>query len=104
MPREMTRLQDERLDLDGDISASSIMGILYVLQDSTHLDEESGAIKLSPRAQFELLEWLYQRRYPLYRATHLTLGDDEMPAWIKSGRAGNVTVVVDAEDAQGPRK
>ncbi len=104
MTREMTRLQDERLDLDGDINASSIMGILSLLQDPDHLDEESGAVKLSPKAQFELLEWLYQRRYPLYRATHLALGDDEMPAWIKSGRAGNVTVVVDAQDAQEPRK
>jgi len=75
---EETRLEDAYLDREK-TDATAHMGILYLNQD------ENGSVELSPRAQYDLLEFLYERRYALYKATHLTFGTDNMPAWIQNG-------------------
>jgi hypothetical protein len=84
---EETRLEDAYPNIEG-TDAASHLGILYLNQD------EHGGVELSPRAQYDLLEFLYQRRYALYRATHLVLGADNMPAWIESG--ASATRIIDA--------
>jgi hypothetical protein len=84
---EETRLEDAYPDIEG-TDAASHQGVLYLHQD------EHGSVELSPRAQYDLLEFLYQRRYALYRATHLSLGDDA-PGWIQSGKT--VTRIIDAD-------
>ena len=89
---EETRLEDTYLELDGGIEGASQMGVLQLNQD------EYGSVKLSPRAQYDLLEFLYQRRYALYRATHLSLGADDTPAWIQSGYSA--TRIIDAEQTE----
>ena len=89
---EETRLEDAYLELEGGIEGTSRMGVLRLNQD------EYGGVKLSPRAQYDLLEFLYQRRYALYRATHLSLGADDTPAWIQSGYSA--TRIIDAEHAE----
>ena len=86
---EETRLEDASLELEGGIEGASRMGVLWLNQD------EYGRVKLSPRAQYDLLEFLYQRRYALYRATHLSLGNDNAPEWIRSGYSA--TRIIDAE-------
>src|SRR5439155_467379 len=58
---EETRLEDAYLELEGGIEGASRMGVLWLNQD------EYGSVKLSPRTQYDLLEFLYQRRYALYR-------------------------------------
>ena len=85
---EETRLEDAYPDIER-TDAASHQGVLYLNQD------EHGGVKLSPRAQYELLKFLYERRYALYRATHLVLGADEMPAWIRSG--ASATRIIDAD-------
>ena len=85
---EETRLEDAYPDIEG-TDAASHLGVLSLNQD------EHGGVKLSPRAQYELLKFLYERRYALYRATHLVLGADEMPAWIRSG--ASATRIIDAD-------
>jgi hypothetical protein len=91
---EETRLEDAYPDIEG-TDAASHQGILYLHQD------EHGGVELSPRAQYDLLEFLYQRRYALYKATHLSLGrDDDMPAWIKSGYSA--TRIIDTTPAEAP--
>ncbi len=67
---EETRLEDAYPDIEG-TDAASHLGILYLNQD------EHGGVELSPRAQFDLLEVLYNRRYALYHATHLSLGAND---------------------------
>jgi hypothetical protein len=99
---ETTRLENDHFELEGEIWASSVMGALHLLQGEPFLDE-TGALKLSPRAQYDLLKWLYERRYPLYMATTLSLGDNA-PAWIASGKPGNVTTVVDANEYHDPEQ
>lgn len=89
---EETRLEDASLELEGGIEGASQMGVLWLNQD------KYGEVKLSPRAQYDLLEFLYQRRYALYRATHLSLGADDTPAWIQSGYSA--TRIIDAEHAE----
>lgn len=89
---EETRLEDASLELEGGIEGASQMGVLWLNQD------EYGSAKLSPRAQYDLLEFLYQRRYALYRATHLSLGADDTPMWIRSGHSA--TRIIDAEQAE----
>lgn len=89
---EETRLEDTSLELEGGIEGASQMGVLWLNQD------EYGEVKLSPRAQYDLLEFLYQRRYALYRATHLSLRADDTPAWIQSGYSA--TRIIDAEHAE----
>jgi hypothetical protein len=86
---EETRLEDASLELEGGIEGASQMGVLWLNQD------EYGSVKLSPRAQYDLLEFLFQRRYALYRASHLSLGDDTTPEWIRSG--DSATRIIDAE-------
>lgn len=70
-----TRLEDAVFELEGQIEAYSEMGMLHIMQDAI------GQVKLSPRAQYDLLEWLYQRRAALYHATHLAIGN--APEWIE---------------------
>ncbi len=89
---EETRLEDAYLELEGGIEGASQMGVLWLNQD------EYGSVKLSPRAQYDLLEFLYQRRYALYRATHLSLGRETTPDWIQSGY--RATRIIDAEQAE----
>ena len=89
---EETRLEDAYLELEGGIEGASQMGVLWLNQD------EYSSVKLSPRAQYDLLEFLYQRRYALYRATHLSLGEETTPAWIQSDRSG--TRIIDAEQTE----
>jgi hypothetical protein len=85
---EETKLEDGSPDIDG-TDAAAQAGILYLNQD------EYGGVELSPRAQYDLLEFLYQRRYALYQATHLALGVDDVPVWIQSGYSA--TRIIDAE-------
>lgn len=85
---EETRLEDAYPDIDG-THAASHLGILYLNQD------EHGGVKLSPHAQYDLLEFLYKRRYALYHATHLSLGGHDAPDWIQSGYSA--TRIIDAE-------
>jgi hypothetical protein len=85
---EETWLEDAYPDIEG-INAASHIGVLHLHQD------EHGDVELSPRAQYDLLEFLYERRYTLYRATHLSLGDDTIPDWIQSGY--RATRIIDAE-------
>jgi len=85
---EQTTLDDASIELEG-IEGISQMGFLVLTQD------EEGRVELSPRAQYELLEFLYQRRYALYRATHLSFGANDAPDWVKSGY--DATRIVDAE-------
>lgn len=87
---EETRLNDDYPDIEG-VNAASHMGVLHLHQD------EVGEVALQPRTQWDLLEFLYARRYELYRATHLTLGIDDMPAWVKSARP---TRVIEAEKGE----
>ena len=89
---EETRLEDASIELEGGIEGASRMGVLRLNQD------EYGSIKLSPRAQYDLLEFLFQRRYALYRATHLSVGNDTTPDWILSGYSA--TRIIDAEQAE----
>lgn len=89
---EETRLEDASLKLEGGIEGASQMGVLWLNQD------EYGSVKLSPRAQYDLLEFLYQRRYALYHATHLSLGGDDTPAWVQSGYSA--TRIIDAEHTE----
>ena len=89
---EETRLEDAYIELEGGIEGASRMGVLRLNQD------EYGSVKLSPRAQYDLLEFLYQRRYALYRATHLVLGADDMPVWIQSG--ASATRIIDANPTE----
>src|SRR5258708_4292829 len=89
---EETRLEDTYLELDGRVEGASQMGVLQLNQD------EYGSVKLSPRAQYDLLEFLYQRRYALYRATHLSLGGETTPDWIQSGY--RATRIIDAEQTE----
>lgn len=84
---EETRLEDAYPDIEG-TDAASHLGILHLNQD------EHGGVELSPRAQFDLLEFLYQRRYALYHATHLSLGANDAPDWIQSGYS--TTRIIDA--------
>jgi hypothetical protein len=100
MPTEHTRIQDGYVELGGQEEATFHVGVLYIRQDAPAMDNEE-TIQLSPEAQFKLLEALYQRRYALYMGTHLTFGDD-VPGWIASGKAGNVTVIVDSEKPETP--
>ena len=89
---EETRLDDAYPDVEG-TDAASRHGTLYLQQD------EHGGVELSPRAQYDLLEFLYQRRYALYCATHLAPGADNTPAWIRDGYSA--TRIIDAtEEAQ----
>src|SRR5579859_3669178 len=91
---EETRLEDAYPDIEG-TDAASHLSILYLNQD------EHGGVELSPRAQYDLLEFLYQRRYALYQATHLSLGrDDDTPAWIKSGYSA--TRIIETTPTQAP--
>jgi hypothetical protein len=85
---EETTLPDGYPDIEG-IDAAAQAGILYLNQD------EHGGVELSPRAQFDLLEFLYQRRYALYRATHIALGRNDTPSWVQSGYSA--TRIIDAE-------
>ena len=89
---EETRLEDTYLELESGIEGASQKGVLWLNQD------EYGSAKLSPRAQYELLEFLYQRRYALYRATHLSLGEETTPDWIHSGY--RATRIIDAEQSE----
>jgi hypothetical protein len=89
---EETRLEDAYLELEGGIEGASRMGVLRLNQD------EYGSVKLSPRAQYDLLEFLYHRRYALYRATHLSLGANDAPDWIQSGYSA--TRIIDAEQTE----
>jgi len=89
---EETRLQDAYPDIEG-TGAASHMGVLHFHQD------EQGGVELSPRAQYDLLEFLYERRYALYRATHLSLGDDTIPDWIQSGYRATRSI-----DAEAPKE
>ncbi|MHB8596682.1 MAG: hypothetical protein ACYDER_07720 [Ktedonobacteraceae bacterium] len=89
---EETRLEDASLELEGGIEGASQMGVLLLNQD------ENGRIELSPRAQYDLLEFLYQRRYALYCATHLSLGVHDAPGWIQSGYSA--TRIIDAEETE----
>lgn len=89
---EETRLEDAYLELEGGIEGASRMGVLWLNQD------EYGSVKLSPRAQYDLLEFLYQRRYALYRATHLSLGEETTPDWIQSGY--RTTRIIDAKQTE----
>lgn len=91
---EETRLEDAYIDLEGGIEGASRMGVLRLNQD------EYGSVKLSPRAQFDLLEFLYQRRYALYRATHLSVGKDTTPDWVQSGYSGTRIIDADHPDEQ----
>jgi hypothetical protein len=75
---EETKLEDAYPTIEA-TNAAAYQGVLHLHQD------EHGSVELSPRAQFDLLEFLYQRRYALYNATHLNLGADDTPEWIKSG-------------------
>jgi len=85
---EETRLEDAYPDIAG-TDAASLMGVLHLQQD------EHGGVELSPQAQYDLLEFLYERRYALYRATHLAFGGaDDTPEWIRSGY--QVTRIVEA--------
>lgn len=52
---EETRLEDAYIELEGRIEGASRMGVLRLNQD------EYGSVKLSPRAQYDLLEFLYER-------------------------------------------
>ncbi len=90
---EETRLEDAYPDIEG-TDAASHLGILYLNQD------EHGGVELSPRAQYDLLEFFYQRRYALYQATHLSLGADDTPAWIQSGNT-LATRIINAEQMEG---
>ncbi len=85
---EETKLEDSYPDIEG-TDAAAQAGVLYLNQD------EHGGVELSPRAQFDLLEFLYQRRYALYQATHLSLDANDTPAWIQSGYSA--TRIIDAE-------
>lgn len=89
---EETKLEDAYLELEGGIEGASRMGVLWLNQD------EYGRVKLSPRAQYNLLEFLYQRRYALYRATHLNVGNDTTPDWIRRGYSA--TRIIDAEQTE----
>jgi len=92
---EKTTLEDAYIELEG-IGGFSQMGQLVLSQD------EKGRIELSPRAQYELLEFLYKRRNALYRATHLRFGAEDVPEWIRSGYAA--TRIVDAPSLEPERK
>lgn len=88
---EETRLEDAYPDIEG-TDAASHLGILYLNQD------EHGGVELSPRAQYGLLEFLYERRYALYHATHLSLGAHDAPDWIQSGYSA--TRIIDAQETE----
>lgn len=88
---EETKLEDAYPDVEG-INAASYMGILHLHQD------EHGSVELSPRAQYDLLVFLYQRRYALYQASHLSLGrGDDTPEWIKSGYSATRIIDMDLD-------
>ena len=86
---EETRLEDAYPDVEG-TDAASVMGVLHLHQD------EHGSVELSPRAQYDLLEFLYTRRYALYQATHIAFGQNDTPEWVKSGY--NATRIVDISE------
>ena len=73
---ETARLEDDYLDLDGHIDGKVTRGGLHLVQN------KAGEITLTPRAQFELLEWLYARRIALYLVTHPRRRRSDIPAWI----------------------
>jgi len=91
---ESTRIKDGFVELSGGQQEATFrQGMLYIRQDAPAMKNRE-TVQLDPEAQWKLFEALYQRRYALYMATHLLLGDT-VPDWIASGKAGNVTVVVD---------
>jgi hypothetical protein len=92
---EETKLEDAYPDIEA-TDAASQAGILYLNQD------EHGGVELSPRAQYDLLEFLYQRRYALYQTTHLSLGGDNAPEWIRSGYSA--TKIIESTPAETPSK
>ena len=75
---EISDLEIAYLDLDGDIAAILLMGMLRL---ATPHGEE---IALSPLAQAQLLEHLYQRRGALYQLTPLDLEGSVASDWIRS--------------------
>lgn len=99
---EHTHIEPGQVDLaDSQAEASFYQGQLFIRQDAPEMPD-SETIVLQPRSAMKLLEALYKRRYALYMATTLSLGSDDMPAWIASGRPGNV--VIDAADDQAERE
>jgi hypothetical protein len=92
---EETNLPDAYPDIEA-TDAASQQGVLYLNQD------EHGGVELSPRAQYDLLEFLYARRYALYQATHLSLGANDTPEWIKSGSA-TATRIIDTQPTAAPK-
>jgi len=87
---ENTHLEDENRLLGSDMEGASHQGTLYLRQRASTLE-------LSPQAQWDLLEWLYSRRYALYRATHVAFGQDTLPAWVQSD-ANSATRIVDTDN------
>lgn len=95
MTKEFTYISDGYVELADQAEARFQQGMLYIRQDAPFM-EGPERLRLSPEAQWKLLEALYQRRYALYMGTHLCLGDS-VPDWIASGRSGNVTIITDAD-------
>jgi hypothetical protein len=97
MPQEFTQIKDGFVDLEGGQEEATFrQGILYIRQDAPAMYNDE-TIQLDARAQMALLKALYERRYALYMGTTLSLGGNDVPDWIASGKAGNVTVVVDGD-------
>ncbi len=96
MTIEHTHIKDGFVDLGGQQEATFHQGVLYIRQDMPAMENEE-TIQLDAHAQMALLKALYERRYSLYMGTTLSLGGNDVPDWIASGRAGNVTVVVDGD-------
>lgn len=102
MPQEFTRIRDGFVDLNGGLEEARFrQGILYIRQDMPAMYNEE-TIQLDAHAQMALLKALYERRYALYMGTTLSLGGNDVPDWIASGKAGNVTVIVDGEKPVEP--
>lgn len=95
MTTEYTRIEDGFVDLGGQQEATFRQGVLYIRQDMPAIYNQE-TIELDTHAQMALLKALYERRYVLYRATTLSLGGDDVPDWIASGKSGSVTRIVDA--------
>ncbi len=96
MTKEYTHIKDGYVDLGGQQEATFHQGVLYIRQDMPAMENEE-TIQLDAHAQMALLKALYERRYSLYMGTTLSLGGNDVPDWIASGKAGNVTVVVDGD-------
>lgn len=92
---EETRIEDGYAELPREAEARIYQGMLYIRQDAPAMENDE-TICLDAKGAMQLLDLLYKRRYALYQATTLSLGADDMPAWIASGRPGNV--VIDAAD------